>query len=60
MGIIKTHPNLTVHLNGVPVDSPNWIVKLGENQYQYTIITTSIWNIALGIGTGHGRFYEKL
>jgi len=41
---------LTVHLDGVPVDSPYWIVKLGEeinNQYQYTIITTpsgiSLW-----------------
>ena len=41
---------LTVHLDGVPVDSPYWVVKLGEiveNQYQYTIITTpsgvSLW-----------------
>ena len=41
---------LTVHLDGVPVDSPYWIVKLGEvvdNQYQYSIITTpsgiSLW-----------------
>ena len=41
---------LTVHLEGVPVDSPYWVVKLGEivdNQYQYTIITTpsgiSLW-----------------
>ena len=41
---------LTVHLDGVPVDSPYWIVKLGEiknNQYQYTIITVpsgiSLW-----------------
>ena len=35
---------LTVHLNGVPVDSPYWIIKLGEiknNQYQYSIVTTS-------------------
>ena len=34
---------LTVHLEGVPVDGPYWIVKLGEvknNQYQYSIITT--------------------
>jgi lysozyme C len=34
---------LTVHLEGVPVDAPYWIVKLGEvkdNQYQYSIITT--------------------
>jgi lysozyme C len=41
---------LTVHLDGVPVDSPYWIVKLGEivdGQYQYSIITTpsgiSLW-----------------
>lgn len=41
---------LTVHLEGVPVDSPYWVVKLGEikdNQYQYSIITTpsdiSLW-----------------
>ena len=29
---------LTVHLDGVPVDSPYWVIKLGEvknNQYQY-------------------------
>ena len=34
---------LTVNLDGVPVDSPYWVVKLGEvvdNQYQYSIITT--------------------
>jgi len=44
---------LTVHLDGVPVDSPYWIVKLGEvveNQYQYSIITTpsgiSLWVLA--------------
>ena len=47
---------LTVHLDGVPVDSPYWIVKLGEvveNQYQYTIITTpsgiSLWVLARDI-----------
>ena len=41
---------LSVHLDGVPVDSPYWIVKLGEiknNQYQYSIITNpsgiSLW-----------------
>jgi lipocalin len=41
---------LTVHLDGVPVDSPYWIIKLGEiinNEYQYSIITTpsyiSLW-----------------
>jgi lysozyme C len=47
---------LTVHLDGVPVDSPYWIVKLGEmvdNQYQYSIITTpsgiSLWVLARDI-----------
>lgn len=33
----------TVHLDGVPVDSPYWVVQLGEvvnNQYSYSIITT--------------------
>ena len=41
---------LTVHLDGVPIDSPYWVVKLGEivnKQYQYSIITTpsgiSLW-----------------
>lgn len=41
---------LSVHLEGVPVDSPYWIVKLSEvkdNQYQYSIVTTpsgiSLW-----------------
>ena len=41
---------LTVHLDGVPVDGPYWIVKLGEiidNQYQYSIVTSpsgiSLW-----------------
>ena len=43
---------LTVRLDGVPVDSPYWVVKLGEmvdNQYQYSVITTpsgiSLWVI---------------
>ncbi len=41
---------LTVHLEGVPVDAPYWVVKLGEvinEQYQYSIITVpssiSLW-----------------
>jgi lysozyme C len=52
---------LTVHLDGVPVDSPYWIVQLGEsinNQYQYSIITTpsyiSLWVLTRDIDT----FYE--
>ena len=47
---------LTVHLDGVPVDSPYWVVKLGEtvdNQYQYSIITTpsgiSLWVLTRNI-----------
>ena len=49
---------LTVHLEGVPVDSPYWIVKLGEtvdDQYQYSIITTpsgiSLWVLTRNIDT---------
>lgn len=47
---------LTVHLDGVPVESPYWIISLGEevnNQYQYSIITTpsgvSLWVLARDI-----------
>lgn len=43
---------LTVHLDGVPVDAPYWVVKLGEiveDQYQYSVITSpsgiSLWVI---------------
>jgi lipocalin len=49
---------LTVHLDGVPVDSPYWVIKLGEvknNQYQYSIITTpsgiSLWVLTRDIDT---------
>jgi lysozyme C len=52
---------LTVHLDGVPVDSPYWVVKLGDivdNQYQYSIITTpsgiSLWVLTRDIN----RFNE--
>lgn len=52
---------LTVHLDGVPVESPYWVVKLGEvvdNQYQYSIVTTpsgvSLWVLVRDIET----FYE--
>lgn len=41
---------LTVHLDGVPVDSSYWVVKLGEivdHQYQYSIVSVpsgiSLW-----------------
>lgn len=53
---------LTVHLEGVPVDSPYWVVKLGEvvdEQYQYSIISVpsgiSLWVITRDID----NFYEK-
>ena len=56
---------LTVHLDGVPVDSPYWIVKLGEiveNQYQYSIITTpsgiSLWVLARDIDV-FMEYYNK-
>lgn len=53
---------LTVHLDGVPVDSPYWIIKLGEiidEQYQYSIISVpsgiSLWVITRDVN----KFYEK-
>jgi len=56
---------LTVHLDGVPVDSPYWIVKLGEivdNQYQYTIITTpsgiSLWVLSRDIER-FNQYYDE-
>lgn len=56
---------LTVHLEGVPVDSPYWIVKLGEikdNQYQYSIITTpsyvSLWVLVRDLDS-YSKYYEK-
>jgi len=56
---------LTVHLDGVPVDSPYWIVKLGEvkdNQYQYTIITNpsgiSLWVLTRNVDE-FKKLYDK-
>lgn len=56
---------LTVHLDGVPVDSPYWIVKLGEivdNQYQYSIVTTpsgiSLWVLTRDVDR-FNEFYSK-
>ena len=52
---------LTVHLDGVPVDSPYWIIKLGESsdEYKYSIITVpsgiSLWVLARNVE----EFYEK-
>ena len=56
---------LTVHLDGVPVDSPYWVVKLGEvvnGEYQYSIITTpsgiSLWVLVRDIDTFF-ELYDK-
>lgn len=56
---------LTVHLEGVPVDSPYWIIKLGEivdNQYQYSIITIpsgiSLWVLVRDINV-FMKYYNK-
>lgn len=58
---------LTVHLEGVPVDSPYWIVKLGEmvdNQYQYSIITTpsgiSLWVLTRDIDTFNELYLDEV
>ena len=58
---------LTVHLDGVPVDSPYWVVKLGEivdNQYQYTIITTpsgvSLWVLTRDLDTFYKLYDEDV
>jgi lipocalin len=53
---------LTVHLDGVPVDGPYWVVKLGEvvdNQYQYSIITTPS-GISLWVLTRYLNSFYKL
>ena len=56
---------LTVQLEGVPVESPYWIIKLGEtknNQYQYSIITTpsgiSLWVLVRDMTTFF-ELYDK-
>jgi len=53
---------LTVHLDGVPTESPYWVVKLGEvidDQYQYSIISVpsgiSLWVLTRDID----NFYDK-
>lgn len=58
---------LTVHLDGVPVDSPYWIVKLGEiidKQYQYSIITVpssiSLWVIARDIDSFNQKYSKEV
>jgi len=58
---------LTVHLEGVPTDSPYWVVKLGEvidDEYQYSIITTpsgvSLWVLARDIVTFYESYDEEV
>lgn len=58
---------LTVHLDGVPVDSPYWVVKLGEvidDQYQYSIISVpsgiSLWVITRDIEYFYKKYDEEV
>lgn len=58
---------LTVHLDGVPVDSPYWVVKLGEiidEQYQYTIISVpsgvSLWVLTRDIDTFFNKYNKEV
>jgi apolipoprotein D and lipocalin family protein len=58
---------LTVHLDGVPVDSPYWVVKLGEvvnEQYQYTIISVpsgiSLWVLARDVNQFYNNYDEEV
>jgi lipocalin len=58
---------LTVHLDGVPVDSPYWIVKLGEvvdNQYQYSIVATpsgiSLWVLTRDVDRFNELYSEEV
>ncbi len=58
---------LTVHLDGVPTDSPYWVVKLGEiinDQYQYSIISVpsgiSLWVITRDIDNFYKKYDEEV
>lgn len=58
---------LTVHLDGVPADSPYWIVKLGEvlnEEYQYSIITTpsgiSLWVLTRDVDEFYNKYDEEV
>ena len=58
---------LSVHLDGVPVDSPYWVVKLGEelnSQYQYSIISVpsgvSLWVLARNIEDFYNKYDEEV
>lgn len=55
---------LNVHFDGVPVDGPYWVVKLGEvvnNQYQYSIVTApsgvSLWVLVRDLDTYY-KYYD--
>jgi lysozyme C len=58
---------LTVHLDGVPVDAPYWVIKLGEvvdNQYQYSIITSpsgiSLWVLTRDINKFNELYNDEV
>ncbi len=58
---------LTVHLEGVLVDAPYWVIKLGEvknNQYEYSIITTpsgiSLWVLVRNINSFFELYNEEV
>jgi apolipoprotein D and lipocalin family protein len=58
---------LTVHLDGVPTESPYWVVKLGEvinQQYQYSIISVpsgiSLWVLARDINDFYKNYDEEV
>lgn len=58
---------LSVHLDGVPVDSPYWVVKLGEvvnDQYQYSIISVpsgiSLWVLTRDIYNFYSKYDEEV
>ena len=55
---------LTIKLDGVPSESPYWVVKLGpviNNQYQYSVITTpsgvSMWVLARDV-FNFSKYYD--
>ena len=53
---------LSVHLDGVPVDSPYWVVKLGEElngQYQYSIISVPSGVSLSVLSRNIEDFYDK-
>jgi lipocalin len=58
---------LNVHLDGVPVDSPYWVVKLGDvydNMYDYAIITNpsgvSLWVLTRDIERFNDLYNEEV